>query len=304
MRHLTTTSAAENAIDSLDSFAWLIFTSRNAVAAFFARLSARNADARSIGKAKVAAIGERTAESLRGYGIRADVVPEVFVGEEVARAVLDQSHVGDRVLVFRAQEARDVLVRMLEEAGLVVTVVPAYKTVVPSDSEFEKKIARADVLTFTSASTVRGFAALLGGDAAASRAVAGKCIACIGPITARAASEAGLEVDVVASRFTISGLLDALDAILRVALLMQIALGALLAALVASLAYRARALSAGGAAAAFAVGAVVFASGGWAAASILFAFFLPSTLLSRIGGVRNRSLRAASEKLRAANGKS
>ncbi len=69
---------------------------------------------------------------------------------------------------------------------------------------------------------------------------------------------------------------------------MQIAFGALLAALVASLAYRARALSAGGAAAAFAVGAVVFASGGWAAAAILFAFFLPSTLLSRIGGVRNR----------------
>ena len=205
-------SAAENAIDSLDSFAWLIFTSQNGVAAFFARLSARNADARSIGKARVAAIGERTAESLRGYGIRADVVPDVFVGEEVARAVLERSHAGDRVLVYRAQEARDVLVRMLEEAGLVVTVAPAYKTVVPSDSEFEKKIARADVLTFTSASTVRGFAALFGGAAAASRAAAGKCVACIGPITARAASDAGLQVDVVASRFTIAGLLDALDA--------------------------------------------------------------------------------------------
>ena len=69
---------------------------------------------------------------------------------------------------------------------------------------------------------------------------------------------------------------------------MQTALGALFAALVALLAYRARALSARGAAAAFAVGAVVFSSGGWAAAAILFAFFLPSTLLSRIGGVRNR----------------
>lgn len=205
-------TAAENAIDALASFAWLVFTSQNGVTAFFARLSARNADARSIGRAKVAAIGDRTAERLRRYGVRADVVPDRFIGEEVARSVIERSHPGDRVLVYRAQEARDVLVRMLEEAELAVTVVPAYKTIVPSDSEFEGKVACADVLTFTSASTVRGFSALLGGDGAASAAAAGKCVACIGPITANAASAAGLHVDVVASRFTIAGLLDALDA--------------------------------------------------------------------------------------------
>ncbi len=205
-------NAAENALDVLASFDWLIFTSQNGVAAFFARLSARNGDARSIGRAKVAAIGDRTAECLRVYGVRADVVPDVFTGEDVARALIEHSRPGDRALVYRAQEARDVLVRMLEEAGLTVTVVPAYKTVVPSDSEFAKKIARANVLTFTSASTVRGFAALLGGNAAASQAAAGKCVACIGPITANAASEAGLHVDVVATRFTTAGLLDALAA--------------------------------------------------------------------------------------------
>ncbi len=205
-------SAAENALDMLASFDWLIFTSQNGVDAFFARLVARNADARSIGRTKVAAIGERTAECLRGYGVRADVVPNVFTGEDVARAVAEQSRPGDRVLVYRAQEARDVLVRMLEESGRIVTVVPAYKTVVPSDSEFDKKVARANVLTFTSASTVRGFTSLLGGEVAAAQAAAGKCVACIGPITANAASEAGLHVDVVASRFTTAGLLDALDA--------------------------------------------------------------------------------------------
>jgi uroporphyrinogen III methyltransferase / synthase len=204
-------SAAANAIDALASFDWLVFTSQNGVAAFFAQLNARNADARAIGRAKVAAIGDRTAERLRDHGVRVDVVPDVFVGEEVARALIEQSRAGERVLVYRAQEARDVLVRMLEEAGLVVTVVAAYKAVVPSDSEFGKKIARADVLTFTSASTVRGFVTLLGGNAAASQAAAGKCVACIGPITERAAREAGLRVDVVASRFTTAGLLDALD---------------------------------------------------------------------------------------------
>jgi uroporphyrinogen III methyltransferase / synthase len=205
-------TAAEESIDVLASFAWLVFTSQNGVDAFFARLHARRADARAIGTAKVAAIGERTAAKLREYGVFADVVPEVFVAEEVARAVIERSRAGDRVLVYRAQDARDVLPRMLDEAGLHATVVAAYKTVVPRDSGFEARVAAADVLTFTSASTVRGFAALLGGNAAAARIGRGKCVACIGPITASAASDAGLHADVVAIRYTTSGLLDALDA--------------------------------------------------------------------------------------------
>ena len=205
-------NTAENAIDALSSFAWLVFTSQNGVAAFFAALSARNADARAIGKAKVAAIGESTAERLRGYGVRADLVAGTSIGEEVARAVIEQSRTGDRVLVYRAQAARDVLPQMLEDAGLVATVVAAYKTVVPNDPEFKSKIDRADVLTFTSASTVAGFATLLGGNAAAAQAASGKCVACIGPITARAATETNLHVDVVASRYSTTGLLDALDA--------------------------------------------------------------------------------------------
>ncbi|MFZ0031217.1 MAG: uroporphyrinogen-III C-methyltransferase [Candidatus Cybelea sp.] len=205
-------AAAENALDTLPSYAWILFTSSNGVDAFFERLSARNADARAIGNANIAAIGDRTAERLRGHGVRADVVPEAFVGEEIARAVIERSNVGDRVLVYRAQDARDVVPRMLEEAGRVATVVPAYKTVVPNDPEFAKKAASADVLTFTSASTVRGFVQLLGGEPAAARLGHGKCVACIGPVTARAAFEAGLQVDVVAATFTTAGLLDALEA--------------------------------------------------------------------------------------------
>jgi uroporphyrinogen III methyltransferase / synthase len=203
---------AEKALDALRSFAWLVFTSRNGVDAFFERLSARNADARAIGSAKIAAIGERTAARLRRYGVRAEVVPETFVGEEVARVVIERSQPGDRVLVYRAQDARDVLPRMLEEAGRVATVVAAYKTVTPNDPEFAKKAASSDVLTFTSASTVRGFAELLGGEPAAAQLAQGKRVACIGPITARAATDAGLHVDVVAGTYTTGGLLDALEA--------------------------------------------------------------------------------------------
>ena len=205
-------SLAENAIDALASFAWLIFTSQNGVDSFFARLAARGADARAIGSVKVAAIGERSAERLRAYGIACDVVPQTFIAESVAEAVIARARPGDRVLLYRAQEARDVLPRMLETAGLHVTIAPAYKTVVPDDPDFAKKIERADVLTFTSASTVRGFAELLGGNESAGEAARGKCVACIGPITAQAAAEIGLHVEIVADRYTTAGLLDALDA--------------------------------------------------------------------------------------------
>jgi uroporphyrinogen-III synthase len=115
------------------------------------------------------------------------------------------------VLLYCAQEARDVLPRMLEEAGLNVDVVAAYRTVVPKDNDFAGKVARADVLTFTSASTVRGFVQLLGDSATPAQAASGKCVACIGPITANAAAQAGLKVDVVAAAFTTEGLLNALE---------------------------------------------------------------------------------------------
>jgi uroporphyrinogen III methyltransferase/synthase len=204
------TSGADRAIDDLPSYAWLIFTSQNGVDAFFARLAAKKRDARAIGTTKVAAIGERTGARLRTHGVIADLVPAEFISEEIAPEVIARSAAGDRVLLYRAQEARDVLPQMLRDAGLIVTIVPAYSTVIPPDAQFAHKVAEADVLTFTSASTVRGFVALLG-DIAASPAANGKCVACIGPITANAAAQAGLTIDVVAPVHTTAGLLDALE---------------------------------------------------------------------------------------------
>jgi len=204
--------ASRTALGSLASYAWIVFTSTNGVDAFFAALEELGFDARALGGVRVAAIGERTAQQLAARGIRADLVPGAFVAEELATGLIARSQNGDRVMLYRAQEARDVLPRTLEAAGRSVTIVPAYKTVVPDDPQFERRAAEADVLTFTSASTVRGFSALLGGDAAAARLARGKCVACIGPITARAAADAGLQVDVVAQAFTTAGLLDALEA--------------------------------------------------------------------------------------------
>ena len=202
---------AREAIEKLASYAWIVFTSQNGVDAFFEKMRERNADAREIGTAKVAAIGDRTGERLRYYGITPDLVPATFISEELARGVIARSRAGQRILIYRAAEARDVLPQMLEEAERPVTVVAAYRTVVARDKDFALKVARGDVLTFTSASTVRGFATLLGGEPEAAAAARGKCIACIGPITAEAARETGLCVDVVAAVHTTGGLLDALE---------------------------------------------------------------------------------------------
>jgi uroporphyrinogen III methyltransferase/synthase len=203
---------ANRAVDELASYAWIVFASQNSVDAFFDRLSSLDADARYLRTTKVAAIGSKTAERLRERGVRADLVPAEFVSEEIGRALIEAAKRGDRVLVYRAQEARDVLPEMLEEAGLGVTTVAAYKTRFVHDPAFAEKVARADVLAFTSASTVRGFAGAFGSDADAADAARGKAVACIGPITAEAARACGLHVDVIADVFTTTGLLDALEA--------------------------------------------------------------------------------------------
>jgi uroporphyrinogen III methyltransferase / synthase len=207
---VTEAASADAAIGELPACAWLIFTSQNGVDAFFALLGARGLDARTIGATKVAAIGERTAARLLARGINADLVPETYVSEELARELIARSQSGDRVLLYRAQEARDALPEMLRDAGRDVTIIAAYRTLTPRDPAFAQKVASADILTFTSASTVRGFISLLDGVAPADAAKS-KRVACIGPITANAATQAGLRVDVVAPVYTTAGLLAALE---------------------------------------------------------------------------------------------
>ncbi len=86
------------------------------------------------------------------------------------QALIAASQPGEKILLYRAQEARDVLPERLRAAGREPWIVAAYKTVFTQDAEFAGKVARSDILTFTSSSTVRGFAHNLGGDAHAAKA--------------------------------------------------------------------------------------------------------------------------------------
>ncbi len=200
---------ARAAIAHLESYAWVVFTSRNGVDACFDALGAEDGgDARRFGRAKIAAVGPKTAARLMAHGVRADFVPAEFVAENVAAGLVERSAPGDRILVYGAQEMRDVLARTLRDAVRHVDAVAAYKTSHVVDANLASLAETTDVWTFTSASTVMSFVENVPG---AGDLAQTKIVACIGPVTANAAAEAGLSVDVIADDFTVDGLILALD---------------------------------------------------------------------------------------------
>lgn len=199
---------ARAAVTRVRDYAWVAFTSRNGVDAFFDLLTATGNDARAFGDTKVAAIGSKTAAALTARGIRVDFVPGAFVNEAVAEGLIARTAAGDRVLIFGAQEARDVLPEMLRAAGRTADAVAAYKTRFVDDPELAERARNADIVTFTSSSTVDGFVYNVS-DAAA--LLASKTVATIGPITAATARAHGIRVDAVASTSTVEGIVRALE---------------------------------------------------------------------------------------------
>jgi len=202
----------DRAIDRLHDYDWIVFTSVNGVAGFFERLFARGRDVRALGHLRTAAIGPVTAERLKSFGLRSDLVPETFQAEAVVAAFARQELDGRRVLLPRAQEARAVLPEQLSAMGATVHEVAVYRTV-PADPDagaLADRLAErpADLLTFTSSSTVTNFKALLPADIF--EQVRRVPAACIGPITADTARALGFDVRVVAESYTIPGLCKAI----------------------------------------------------------------------------------------------
>ena len=191
------------AIKVLREFDWTIFTSANGVENFFARLKVHGLDTRALGRCKVAAIGSATADKLSTFGIVADVVPKSFVAESLADGLKNFVD-GQRVLIARAEIARDVLPDALKSFGADVTVAPAYKTVTESPAQVD--FDAIDLATFTSSSTVENFVAAHGVDALKKFPSAA-----IGTITARTLKKFGVEAEVVADEFTIDGLVAAVE---------------------------------------------------------------------------------------------
>ena len=203
----------DRAISELDQFHWLVFTSANGVAMFMRRLEAGGKGVEALSAMRIAAIGPATAEALRRRGLGPHVIPEEYRAEGLVERLRAEIRSGDRILVPRASEARELLVRGLAELGARVTEVPAYRT--RSEPDGARRLTEAlerreiDAITFTSSSTVRNFAALLP-PGERERLLSGVVIASIGPITAETAAEYGLATRVMPKDYTIPALARAL----------------------------------------------------------------------------------------------
>jgi uroporphyrinogen III methyltransferase/synthase len=188
---------------------WIVFTSANGVEAFFDIFFKLHDDARDIGGVRIAAIGPATAGRVKDFHLNVDLQPEEFVAEAVVQEFKKQGSIENlRILLVRAEKARDTLPKELSAMGAIVDEGFAYRTVPETrdTSGTRRQLAQdgADLITFTSSSTVENFLAL------GLPWPKGMRIASIGPITSKTVRDQGLKVDVEARRHDINGLVQAI----------------------------------------------------------------------------------------------
>ncbi len=203
---LIESAEVERAIGELESFDLICLTSPNGAHLLFDAMARRGRDARALAGTEIAVIGPGTARALAEHGIKADTIPERFVAESLVEALAGTEVDGKKVLIARAEEARDVLPEALAGRGARVQVLPLYRTVREQPGKKELAAAEgADWITFTSASTVKNLT-----EAMPDGLPEGARIVSIGPVTTEAARELGLKVAVEADRHDLDGLLEAL----------------------------------------------------------------------------------------------
>ena len=194
-------------VQDAHAYDWIVFTSPNGVSAFFEMFFKLYDDARELGPARIAAIGSATAQRVKDYHFKVDLQPEEAVAESILREFQKEGDVENlRILLAQAEKARDVLAKELSKMGAIVDQGIAYRTV-PETNDITGARRRfveegADLITFTSSSTVENFLALN------LPWPAGMKVASIGPITSRTVRERGLKVDVEADRHDIDGLVQ------------------------------------------------------------------------------------------------
>jgi uroporphyrinogen III methyltransferase/synthase len=206
----------DDACRSIATFDWLVLTSVNAADAFMRRLFAVS-DIRELKGVRLCTIGSSTAERLKRYGLRVDVVPEEYHAEALLESLRAHGDIaGRRFLLPKADIARELIAEELRASGADVTDVVAYRTLqAPAERGEDQDVYRMlldrqiDAVTFTSPSSVGNFVRMLGEDQAVDL-LRTTVVACIGPVTAEAAQQLGLATTVMPRRFTIADLVDAL----------------------------------------------------------------------------------------------
>jgi uroporphyrinogen III methyltransferase/synthase len=200
-------SPVDRALERLDRFDWIVFSSSNGVARFLGRLPTIDLDVRALGKIKIAAIGPGTADELAGYQLKADLVPIEFRAESLTQA-LKGSAAGKRFLLIRASRGREVLAEELTKAGGIVEQVVAYESVDVEQpaAEIAEKLAAGEIdwTTVTSSAIARSLARLLGESLNKTKLVS------ISPITSATLREVGHEPAAEAKEYTMAGVVAAI----------------------------------------------------------------------------------------------
>ena len=205
-------SSFDVALQSLEQFDWLILTSIPGAEAFFKRLEALSI--KQIPSAlRVAAVGPKTAQYISEHSILVDYMPDEFIPESMLSGLRKDIR-GKRFLLLQSNLARKLLRDEIRSAGGLVTEVVAYRNAAsePDDSELDELRAGFDVVTFTSPSIVKNFAEIVQKNELDPFNLPGNPLfACIGPITKKAAEEAGFVSLIVANEYTTNGLIEALS---------------------------------------------------------------------------------------------
>ena len=204
-------SDLDRALSRLSSYDWVIFTSVNGVAITWERMQAIGISSRVLARCRIAAIGPATAEALVALDVEPSFVPQDFVAESLAAGL--RKIRGKSILLPRALDARKILPSELRRRGADVEEIAIYRAVAEEDDPqvIEQFRSGIDVITFTSPSIVRNLVAILRAAGLDPLKLPGvPLIACIGPITAGAAYEAGYRQSIIASQYTSQGLVDIL----------------------------------------------------------------------------------------------
>jgi len=231
----------DSSIKKITSYDWVVFTSRNGVKYFFRRFFEKDKDIRELKGIKICAIGTKTAEEIKKYGIRVDLIPDEFHAEGLIDSFMRLSSLnnaspnapvtpgraeesrtsekrsqkpglltGMRFLLPRAEKAREIFPEKIRALGGEIDVPAAYRTVKPESRgkrlrRFLRE-GRISVATFTSAATFHNFREIMGDDA--DEQLKGVSIAAIGPVTAKAVEKAGFHVDIMPRQATIEAMVE------------------------------------------------------------------------------------------------
>jgi uroporphyrinogen III methyltransferase/synthase len=206
----------DGAVDNLEMYSWIIFTSANGVRFFLRRLREKERDIRELKDIAICSIGPATAALLKKMGIHVEMVPNEYSSEGVINAFSNIDVSGKKILLPRAEIARDVIPEELTRLGAQVDVVTAYRTVQSNANKAELQAhldkGHVDMITFTSPSTVANFVNIMDKEFKLPEKVK---VACIGPVTAAAARKNGFRIDIMQNEYTIQGLVAAMKEFYR-----------------------------------------------------------------------------------------